>query len=153
MVTSSQYRAVAVSADREIERVRTFARVLDRYGLDAIIGLVLPGIGDVIGSLLGLYIVSIAIRRRVSTVVVMRMVTNLGLDLLVGVVPLVGDVADFAFRANEKNLALLEARTADGKARASDWAMLAAVVVGVLAVIGLVVYAASALVHAITVRW
>ena len=149
MVTSSQYRAVAVSADREIERVRTFARVLDRYGLDAIIGLVLPGIGDVIGSLLGLYIVSIAIRRRVSKVVVMRMVTNLGLDLLVGVVPLVGDVADFAFRANAKNLALLEARTPGGKARASDWAMLAVVVVGVVAVIGLVVYAASALIHAI----
>jgi hypothetical protein len=138
-----------VTGDPEIERMRTFARMLDRYGLDAILGLVLPGIGDVIGSLLGLYIVSVAVRRRVSMVVVVRMVTNLGLDLLIGVVPLAGDVADFAFRANEKNLTLLESRTAGGKARASDWAMLAVVLTGFVAVIGLVVYVASALVHAI----
>jgi hypothetical protein len=77
------------------------------------------------------------------------MVINLGLDLLIGVVPLVGDVADFAFRANQKNLALLESRTAGGKVRASDWVMLAAILVGFVAVIGLVVYAASALVRAI----
>jgi uncharacterized protein DUF4112 len=149
MVASSGARAVGTAGDPEIERVRTFARVFDRYGLDAIIGLVLPGIGDVIGSLLGLYIVGIALRRKVSTVVVVRMLINLGLDLLIGVVPVVGDIADFAFRANEKNLALLEARSAGGPARASDWAMLAAVVLGFVAVLGALGYAVIALVRAI----
>jgi hypothetical protein len=153
MVASSPHRAVvpalAASADPEIERVRTFARVFDRYGLDALLGFVLPGVGDIAGSLLGLYIVSIAIRRRYPAPVVVRMLLNLGLDMVVGVVPLVGDLADFVFRANQRNLALLEDRGASGKARASDWLIIAAVGLGLAAVVGLVIYGVAAAVHAL----
>lgn len=127
--------------DRELARVRAFARLLDHYGLDAVIGFVLPGVGDVIGALLGLYIVGIAIRRGVSAVVVARMALNLGIDLVIGLVPILGDLADFAFRANAKNLALLEARGAAGKPHAADWAVLAAVGAGFVAMLGASLYA------------
>lgn len=135
--------------DPEIERVRTFARVFDRYGLDAVLGFVLPGIGDIAGSLLGLYIVAIAIRRRYPAAIVVRMLLNLGLDMVVGVVPLVGDIADFVFRANQRNLKLLEDRSVTGRARASDYAVIAAVGIGLAAVVGLVIYGLIAAVHAI----
>ncbi|HEY0192689.1 MAG TPA: DUF4112 domain-containing protein [Kofleriaceae bacterium] len=147
MATSDLARVAPAHGDAEIERVRTFAHVFDRYGLDAVIGFVLPGIGDAIGALLGLYVVVIGIRRRVSSVVIARMLLNLGIDMVIGVVPLIGDVADVAFRANEKNLKLLEARPAGGKAHASDWAVLAAVGVGFTAVLVLLVYVVIAVVH------
>jgi hypothetical protein len=107
----------------ELERVRLAARVLDSYFLDPLIGLVLPGGGDVIGSLLGVYTVVIAVRRSVSPVVIARMIMNLGLDAVIGFVPLVGDLADFGFKANKKNVELLERslETRGGKASAKDW--------------------------------
>jgi hypothetical protein len=103
--------------------VRLAARVLDSYFLDPLIGLVLPGGGDVIGSLLGVYTVMIAVRRKVSPVVIARMIMNLGLDAVIGFVPLVGDIADFGFKANKKNVELLERsiETRGGKASAKDW--------------------------------
>ena len=52
--------------DRELARVRTLARVMDGYLVDPLIGFVLPGIGDVIGSLIGFYVVFIALKRRAS---------------------------------------------------------------------------------------
>jgi hypothetical protein len=109
--------------DVELERVRTVARVLDSYFLDPLIGLVVPGGGDVLGSLLGVYTVMIAVRRGVSPVVISRMIMNLGLDAIIGFVPLVGDIADFGFKANKKNVALLERslETRGGKASAKDW--------------------------------
>lgn len=136
-----------MARDVEIERVRTFARVLDHYGVDAVLGFVLPGVGDVVGSLLGLYIVGIAVRRGVSPVVIVRMLLNLGLDLVIGVVPVLGDLADFAFRANDKNLGLLEARP-ERRARAGDWALVGAVGVGFAAVVALVGWAVVA-----AIRW
>jgi hypothetical protein len=138
----------AIDGDRELARVRTFARLLDTYGLDAVIGFVLPGLGDVIGAVLGLYIVGVALRRRVSAVVVARMVLNLGLDLLVGLIPIVGDLADVAFRANRKNVALLESHAATGAPRAGDWAVLVAASAVFIAALAGSVYALIA-----AVRW
>ncbi|HET7506709.1 MAG TPA: DUF4112 domain-containing protein, partial [Kofleriaceae bacterium] len=77
-------------ADPEIERARTLARVLDHYLVDPLIGLVLPGAGDLIGSLLGLYIVGIAVRRRISPIVIARMLLNLAIDAGIGFVPIAG---------------------------------------------------------------
>src|ERR1043165_7358770 len=102
--------------ERDLERVRTLTRVLDHYLVDPLLGLFLPGSGDLIGSLLGLYLVGLAVRRRTSPVVIARMLLNLALDAGLGFVPIIGDLADFAFKANEKNLALLSERSAGGKA-------------------------------------
>jgi uncharacterized protein DUF4112 len=137
--------------DAEIERVKRMARILDHYLVDPLIGLVLPGAGDLIGSLLGLYTVSVAIRRKMSPVIVARMLMNLALDALVGVVPLLGDIADIAFKANERNVKLLVDRAdGGGKATARDWAMIvgAALVFG--AAIGLTIYALVAVIRALS---
>jgi hypothetical protein len=148
--TTQDGRAMRVDGgarDNEIERVRTFARVFDHYGVDAILGLLLPGVGDAAGSLLGLYIVGIAIRRRMPGVFIVRMLINLGADMLLGVVPLLGDVADFLFKANDKNLRLLESRAPGGKPRPADWAVLIAVALGFVAVVALVIYLVAAVIH------
>jgi hypothetical protein len=133
----------------EIERARTLTRVLDRYGVDPLLGLFLPGVGDVIGSLLGLYLVAIAVRRRMSPVIVARMLLNLAFDAVLGAIPLIGDVADFAYKANERNFALLVDRRETGKATARDWLAVGGAAAAFAAVIGLVIYAVVALIRAI----
>src|SRR5512143_3646451 len=111
--------------DRDVVAAETLARWLDDRGLDPILGLLLPGVGDLLGTVAGLYTVVVAVRRRAPTIVVARMLLNLGIDALVGVVPLLGDVFDFAWKANRRNVALLRDRTARGRASAGDWAVLA----------------------------
>ena len=98
-------------------RLRGLARLLDtairipgtnvRFGLDAIVGLV-PGLGDVAGSVMSGYIVVAAARLGASSPVLLRMLVNLGVDALVGAVPLLGDLFDVGWRANTRNVALLE---------------------------------------------
>ena len=145
-------REVAVAAEAtppEIARARTLARALDHYLLDPLLGLVLPGAGDLIGSLLGLYLVVIAVRRRMSPVIIARMLLHLALDAVLGAIPLIGDIADFAYKANERNLALLVGRHETGKATARDWLAVGGAVAVFAAVIGLVIYALVAMVRAI----
>ena len=83
-----------------------------RFGLDPIIGL-LPGIGDALGLALSLYVVVEAIRLGVSKRVLFSMLRNVGLEALVGVVPVLGDVFDIGFKANLRNAALLKSYIED----------------------------------------
>ncbi|CAN5327242.1 DUF4112 domain-containing protein [soil metagenome] len=139
-------------SDPDIERARTIARWMDRYGLDPILGLI-PGIGDVIGAGFGLYIVSIGVRRGLSKPVVARMLFHLFVDMLVGAVPVIGDAADFFYKSNEKNLRLLEKHVgepAQGRMTAAvDWAYLAGSVAGVLGLLALAIYGCVRLVQAV----
>jgi hypothetical protein len=77
-----------------------------RFGLDSIIGLV-PGVGDGVTALLGAYIILRARELGAPTSLLARMAGNLVLDSVFGAVPLVGDVFDFAFKSNAKNVRLL----------------------------------------------
>jgi hypothetical protein len=124
--------------------------VLDHHLVDPLLGLVLPGVGDLIGSMLGLYVVGLALRRRLSPVIIARMLLNLALDAGLGLVPVLGDIADFAFKANEKNLALLSERPAGGKATARDWLVVGAAALAFVAVIALVIYGIVRLIGAIS---
>ena len=133
----------------DLEGVRKLTRVLDHYLVDPVLGLVLPGVGDLIGSMLGLYLVVLAVKRQTSPVILARMLLNLALDAGLGLVPIVGDLADFAFKANEKNLALLSQRPAAGKATVRDWLVVSAAALAFIAVIALVIYGIVALVRAI----
>jgi hypothetical protein len=92
--------------DRHVSRAVTLARWLDDRFLDPLLGLV-PGAGDVIAGLLGLYIVWVALKKRLPKRIVLRMLLNLGIDTLVGAVPVAGDVFDFVWKANKKNARLL----------------------------------------------
>jgi len=135
--------------DPDVERVRKLANVLDHNLVDPLIGFVLPGVGDLLGSLLGLYTVAIAVRRRMSPVIIARMLMNLAIDAAIGIVPLVGDVADIGFKANKRNVKLLAARAEHGgKATARDWLSVVGAAAAFAAVIGLAIYAVVRL-----VRW
>jgi len=78
-----------------------------RIGLDSIIGLV-PGIGDFVGGAFSLYIILEAARLGAPRSLLARMGWNVAIDVLVGTVPLLGDLFDAGWKANMRNLALLE---------------------------------------------
>lgn len=78
-----------------------------RFGLDALIGLI-PGAGDLVGSLVGLYGIIVARQLGAPASIQTRMLFNLGIDALVGAIPLLGDLFDFAFKAHVRNRVLLE---------------------------------------------
>jgi hypothetical protein len=78
-----------------------------RFGLDGIIGLV-PGLGDVIAGLLSLVIPLAGWVRGIPYVALVRMAVNLGIGVLVGTVPFVGDAFDIAWKANRRNYRLLQ---------------------------------------------
>ncbi|MEX1186406.1 MAG: DUF4112 domain-containing protein [Gemmatimonadaceae bacterium] len=111
--TDERYSSTALSVDR----ARVLARSLDsavripgtnmRFGLDAVIGLV-PGLGDVAGAAMGSYLVVLGSRLGAPKPVLARMVLNVALDTLVGIVPVAGDLFDVAWKANMRNMALLE---------------------------------------------
>lgn len=101
---------------RRVERLRRLAVLLDSsvkipgsnmtIGLDPILGL-LPGIGDVISAGLALYIVHEARMLGASRKQLVLMLANVAIDTVAGFVPVVGDVFDFAFKANIRNLRLM----------------------------------------------
>jgi hypothetical protein len=109
--------AAAAGVDRRsLERLRQLAHLLDdrfripgttyRIGLDGLIGLV-PGIGDAVTTLIALYIVLEARRLGVPLTKLGRMGLNVGVDAVLGAVPVLGDLFDVAWKANRRNLALL----------------------------------------------
>jgi ubiquinone biosynthesis protein UbiJ len=118
--TLSAHPVVADAADaRQLARTRVIAlaRLMDsavelpglrtRVGLDAVLGLA-PVVGDVISAAIGLYIVHQARELGASRWLQARMVANLLADAALGAVPLAGDLADVYFRANVRNLKLMQ---------------------------------------------
>jgi Domain of unknown function (DUF4112) len=77
-----------------------------RFGLDGIVGFI-PGIGDLIGGIASCIIIVAAWARGVSYVTVARMVANVAIEVVVGAIPVLGDMFDIAWRANRRNYALL----------------------------------------------
>lgn len=100
-----------------LETARRLAWLLDdlvripgtniRVGIDPLLGL-LPGGGDVAGGLASAYTIVAASRLGAPPSVILRMAGNVALDLLLGAVPLLGDLFDVGWKANRRNVALLE---------------------------------------------
>lgn len=116
MTASAAYDIPREDQEAVLERVRFFARVMDSYvhlpggytvGIEGIVGLV-PGIGDAVGSLLSLYIPYEAYRLNAPDHVILKMLGNVAIDALFGAVPVLGDLFDIAWKANLRNVALLE---------------------------------------------
>ncbi|MBL9103298.1 MAG: DUF4112 domain-containing protein [Myxococcales bacterium] len=138
-------RVMPPEAPDPLARLRGLARLLDaavtipgvgvRVGLDALLGLV-PVVGDWAGALLSAGIVVRAAGLGASAATLVRMLANVGLDLAVGAVPVLGDIFDVGFRANQRNLALLEDHLRDpAPRRRSDRLLVAAIVGGGLALL------------------
>src|SRR5438270_1820333 len=103
--------------DRALAAAATLARWLDGRLVDPLLGLLLPGVGDLLGSALGVYPVLLAWRRRAPKVLLARMLLNLAADAAGGAIPVLGDIWDFLFRAHARNLDLLRTRAAAGQVR------------------------------------
>ncbi len=127
---------------RDIERARTIAKVMDRGYVDPILGFVVPGFGDILSAVFGLYVVAIAVRAKVPAVSISRMIINLGVDATVGAIPLLGDLFDIAFKSHSRNLAILEARNEAKAATASDWLYVFGAVFALVATIAIPIYVA-----------
>jgi hypothetical protein len=106
--------------DRALQVAATLAHWLDGRFVDPLLGLLLPGLGDLLGSALGLYPVVLAWRRRAPKALLARMILNLAVDAAGGAIPILGDIWDFLFRAHARNLALLQSR-AQGVEVRSHW--------------------------------
>ncbi len=105
-----------------------------RFGLDGIIGLV-PGVGDFISFLISGYIVSIAVNKGASGFVLARMLLNIVVDALVGAIPILGDIFDVVYKANQRNMQLLQEHYVEGKHQGSSMKVIIPVVVVLLAVL------------------
>lgn len=108
-----------------------------RFGLDALIGLV-PGLGDTSTTLVSFYILASAVRYRVPKITLLRMGLNIGIDYVVGSLPVIGDLADAWWKSNRMNLELLQKRATVSaeearSGKASDWLFVGGIIVGLAA--------------------
>lgn len=78
-----------------------------RFGIDPLLGLI-PGGGDLVSLLLSLYIVWIGFNAKIPTAKLIEMVINTIVDFVIGLIPVLGDIADFTFKPNIRNLNILK---------------------------------------------
>ena len=115
MTTASQFNTAARL--RNLNRIRRISRLMDtafripgiglKIGWDPILGLI-PGAGDLIATAISAYIIFLAARFRLPRGVLGMMVFNIGLEAIVGTIPLLGDIFDAFYKSNVRNLELLE---------------------------------------------
>jgi hypothetical protein len=118
-----------------------------RFGIDGIIGLI-PGIGDVLAGLASLLLLVAAWIRGVPYVTLARMVLNVGIGVLVGSIPLLGDAFDIAWKANRRNYALMSRHIAEpSKHTWRDWLFLLAIGLVLMLVLAVPVVVLAWLVH------
>ena len=100
-----------------LDRLRALTRLMDqafgvpgtkwRFGLDALMGLV-PGLGDIAGGLIAVYALHVGRQLGAPWVIQLHMLSNIALDASIGTIPVIGDLFDFVFKAQTRNLALLD---------------------------------------------
>ena len=99
-----------------------------RFGLDPILGLI-PGLGDLVSPLFTIGILWQARDLSIPKVVQLRMIFNVAIDTLVGIVPVAGDLFDVAWKANDMNMALLERHAyEEHPASTRDWVFVSSMI-------------------------
>ena len=133
-----------VQTQQRLEALRKLKFLLDsafrvpgtnlRFGWDPIIGLI-PWAGDVLTALMSCAVIVQAHHMRVPRVVQLRMLLNIAIDVIVGVVPFLGDIADFAWKSNTRNFALLERHALEVQpATTGDWLFVLGIAAAALAI-------------------
>lgn len=102
-----------------------------RFGLDPLIGLI-PGAGDFAGFIVSAIMLSAMAKNGASGFVLSRMVLNIIIDLLIGSIPLLGDLFDFAFKANQRNMKLMHEHYREGRHRGGAWKVIVPVLLVLL---------------------
>lgn len=136
-------RPLTAGQVNRLAALRRFADLLDsalpvpgtpyRVGLDPILGLI-PGLGDLVSPLFTLGILWQARDLGIPPVVQLRMIFNVAIDAILGAIPLAGDLFDFVWKANVRNLALLDRHAAEQRQGApGDWLFVGAMMLMVVA--------------------
>ncbi len=126
---------------QDIKHLNSLADLLDarfrgpfgfRFGLDGLIGLV-PGLGDIVTNLMATYIIMQATWKGYPSSVITRMFLNLVFDNLLDAIPIIGNIFDFFFKSNLRNIRLIQEYQANPVAterRSRYWSM--AIIAGIL---------------------
>ena len=141
--------ASPLETDERLRWVVSVARLMDsqftlpgtrfRFGLDPILGL-LPVVGDLTSMAVSGALLLTMMRHGASGSVVVRMALNILLDTIIGAIPILGNIFDFAYKANERNVRLLRAHYAEGKYQGSGKGLIVLVLVVMLIVFGLITW-------------
>ena len=133
--------------DARLRSVERIARLMDsqfrlpgtrfRFGLDPLLGL-LPVVGDLSTLAVSGALLLTMMRHGASGAVVVRMAFNILLDTLIGAIPIIGNVFDFAYKSNERNVALLRRHYAEGRHSGSGKGLALLLFITVVAIFALV---------------
>ncbi|GAB3847405.1 hypothetical protein GCM10028822_08780 [Hymenobacter terrigena] len=144
-------------ADERLRWVERVARLMDsqfqlpgtrfRFGLDPLLGLV-PVVGDLSTTVVSVALLMTMFRHGASGAVVVRMALNILIDTVVGGIPILGNVFDFAYKSNERNVALLRRHYAEGRHSGSGRGLILVLLVLLAVIVGLVGWGSVAL-----LRW
>ena len=135
--------------NKELKSVELMARLMDsrfkipgtrfRFGLDPLIGLI-PGLGDFTGFLISGYMILICARNGASGFVLARMTFNIFIDALIGAIPLIGDLFDFAYKANDRNLKLMQQHYIEGRHKGGAWKVVVPILIVLFIVIAVLAW-------------
>jgi len=110
-----------------------------RFGLDAIIGLV-PGAGDLTTFGISGFMLVIMARNGASGFVMARMILNVLIDTIIGSIPLIGDLFDFAFKSNTRNIRLMQEHYTEGRHRGGAWKVIVPMLILFIALFAAIVW-------------
>jgi hypothetical protein len=128
-----------------ISNVESLAKLMDskfkipgtdiRFGLDALAGLI-PGVGDFATLFVSGYMISILAKNGASKFVIARMTLNIMIDALLGTIPIIGDIFDVAFKANIRNVRLMQEHYVEGRHQGGAWKVTVPVLLVLLLFVG-----------------
>ena len=94
-----------------------------RFGLDPLLGLI-PGAGDFTSFVISGFMLTVLAKNGASGFILARMVFNIVLDAVIGSIPVLGDIFDVAFKANQRNMKLMHEHYVEGRHKGSAWKLL-----------------------------
>jgi hypothetical protein len=114
-------RPLTAGQEQRLKALKHISRLQIRIGLDPLFGLI-PGLGDLASPVFAIALLWQSRDLGIPRVVQLRMIFNVAIDALVGLLPLAGDIFDFAWKANDRNYALLERHAYEHRPpTAGDW--------------------------------
>lgn len=117
-----------------------------RFGVDAVMGLI-PYVGDIMTVVIGGGMIITMYRKGASGKLVMKMLSNVALDAMVGTIPLLGDIFDFRYRSHRRNVNLMKEHYEEGKHRGSAWGVILLILALIILMFVLIFYGVGALIH------
>lgn len=127
--------------------LQRLARMLDsqfkvgnfRFGIDPLLGLI-PGIGDFLSLSISGGFLALAAKHGASRKLLILMSLNVLLDAIIGTIPIIGQIFDFFYKANNRNARLLQKYYQQGKYRGSGKGVIALIIISVLVIAALFIF-------------